>query len=31
MGEEHVIWAVRQLSKPSKLQGRDEHTQAGAS
>ena len=27
----YLIWAIRQLSKPSKLQGRDEHTQAGAS
>ena len=27
----YLIWAIRQLSKPSKLQGRDEHTQADAS
>ena len=27
----YLIWAIRQLSKPSKLQGRDHHTQADAS
>ena len=27
----YLIWAIRQLSKPSKLQGGDEHTQARAS
>ena len=27
----YLIWAIRQLSKPSKLQGRDHHTQADTS
>lgn len=27
----YLIWAIRQLSKSSKLQGRDEHSQADAS
>ena len=27
----YLIWAIRQLSKPSKLHGRDHHTQADAS